>query len=64
VTDEEVRESGENFFFENLPQGEYTFTYGIRAAMSGALKVSPATLQSMNAPKFNACSAGDRIVTQ
>src|SRR4029450_3879980 len=29
---EEVRDSGENFFFEWLPAGEYTFRYRIRAA--------------------------------
>lgn len=58
ATYEEVRDSGENFFFENLPAGEYTFKYRIRAAMSGTFKVGPATLQSMYAPEFNAYSAG------
>ncbi|MEW6366416.1 MAG: alpha-2-macroglobulin family protein [Acidobacteriota bacterium] len=61
VTYEEVRDSGENFFFENLPQGEYTFKYRLRASMTGHFKVSPATLQSMYAPEFTAYSAGDRI---
>ena len=55
---EEVRDSGTNFFFEWLPQGEYTFKYRLRANMGGAFKVSPATLQSMYAPEFNAYSAG------
>ena len=55
---EEVRDSGENFFFERLPQGEYTFKYRVRAAHAGAFKVSPATAQPMYAPEFNAYSAG------
>jgi len=55
---EEVRDSGTNFFFEWLPQGEYTFKYRLRANMSGTFRVSPATLQSMYAPEFTAYSAG------
>jgi uncharacterized protein YfaS (alpha-2-macroglobulin family) len=55
---EEVRDSATNFFFERLPVGEYTFKYRVRAAMSGAFKVGPATVQSMYAPEFNAYSAG------
>jgi uncharacterized protein YfaS (alpha-2-macroglobulin family) len=55
---EEVRDSGTNFFFEQLPQGEYTFKYRLRANMAGTFKISPATLQSMYAPEFNAYSAG------
>ena len=55
---EEVRDSGTNFFFEQLPQGEYTFKYRLRTNMAGTFKVAPATLQSMYAPEFNAFSAG------
>ncbi len=55
---EEVRDSGTNYFFEQLPQGEYTFKYRLRANMAGTFKISPATLQSMYAPEFNADSAG------
>ncbi|MFB3906168.1 MAG: alpha-2-macroglobulin [Acidobacteriota bacterium] len=55
---EEVRDSGTNFFFEWLPQGEYTLKYRLRANMSGTFRVSPATLQSMYAPEFAAYSAG------
>ncbi len=55
---EEVRDSGTNFFFEQLPQGEYNFKYRLRANMAGIFKVSPATLQSMYAPEFNAYSSG------
>jgi uncharacterized protein YfaS (alpha-2-macroglobulin family) len=55
---EEVRDSGQNFFFERLPQGEFTFKYRLRAALAGTYKVSPATLQPMYAPEFNAYSAG------
>jgi uncharacterized protein YfaS (alpha-2-macroglobulin family) len=55
---EEPRDSGTNFFFEQLPAGEYTFKYRLRANMSGVFKVAPATVQSMYAPEFNAFSAG------
>jgi uncharacterized protein YfaS (alpha-2-macroglobulin family) len=55
---EEVRDSGNNFFFEYLPVGEYTFKYRLRANMAGTFKVSPATVQSMYAPEFNAYSTG------
>jgi len=55
---EEVRDSGENFFFERLPQGEYTFKYRVRAATAGTFRVGPATVQPMYAPEFNAYSAG------
>jgi uncharacterized protein YfaS (alpha-2-macroglobulin family) len=58
---EEVRDSGTNFFFEWLPAGEYTFKYRLRAAMGGAFRVGPATLQSMYAPEFTAYSAGDQL---
>ena len=58
---EETRDSGANFFFEQLPAGEYTFRYRLRAATSGTFKVAPATVQSMYAPEFNAYSAGSVI---
>jgi uncharacterized protein YfaS (alpha-2-macroglobulin family) len=55
---EEIRDSGANFFFEWLPQGEYTFKYRVRANMSGKFKVGPAVIQSMYAPEFSAFSSG------
>jgi uncharacterized protein YfaS (alpha-2-macroglobulin family) len=55
---EEVRDSGTNFFFEQLPVGEYTFKYRLRANMAGTFRIGPATVQSMYAPEFNAYSAG------
>jgi uncharacterized protein YfaS (alpha-2-macroglobulin family) len=55
---EETRDSGSNFFFEQLPAGEYTFKHRIRASMAGTFKVAPATVQSMYAPEFHAYSAG------
>jgi uncharacterized protein YfaS (alpha-2-macroglobulin family) len=58
---EEVRDSGTNFFFEQLPAGEFTFKYRLRANMAGTFRVSPATLQSMYAPEFAAYSAGAMI---
>ncbi len=53
-----MRDSGTNFFFEQLPAGEYTFKYRLRANMAGTFRVAPATLQSMYAPEFAAYSAG------
>jgi uncharacterized protein YfaS (alpha-2-macroglobulin family) len=58
---EEVRDSGTNFFFGWLPQGEYTFKYRVRASMAGTFRVGPATVQSMYAPEFNAYSAGNML---
>lgn len=61
---EEHRDSGSNFFFENLPAGQYTFKYRQRAAISGRFRVGPATAQSLYAPEFTAYSAGDQIIVQ
>ena len=58
---EEVRDSGANFFFEHLPQGEYTFKYRLRANMAGDFRVGPATIESMYAPEFAAFSAGQMM---
>ena len=58
---EEVRDSGTNFFFEHLPQGEYNFKYRLRATMAGKFRISPATLQGMYAPEFAAFSRGATI---
>ena len=55
---EEIRDSGMNFFFERLPQGEYPFKYRIKANMAGKFKVGPATLQGVYAPEFSAFSSG------
>ena len=61
---EEIRDSGTNFFFERLPVGEYSFKYRVRAAISGAFKVSPATLQPMYAPEFAAYSSGTELTVK
>jgi len=61
---EEIRDSGTNFFFEHLPQGEYAFKYRIRAATAGTFKVSPATVQPMYSPEFTAYSAGHTLTVQ
>jgi uncharacterized protein YfaS (alpha-2-macroglobulin family) len=58
---EEVRDSGANFFFEQLPQGEYAFKYRLRANMAGRFRVGPATIESMYAPEFAAFSAGQVV---
>jgi uncharacterized protein YfaS (alpha-2-macroglobulin family) len=59
---EEIRDSGTNFFFEHLPQGEYTFKYRIRAATAGTFRVAPAFVQPMYAPEFAAYSSGAVLV--
>ena len=59
---EEIRDSGINFFFEQLPQGEYNFRYRVRAATAGVFKVSPATVQPMYAPEFAAYSSGLKLI--
>ena len=51
--------SGADFFFESLPQGEYTFKYRLRVNMKGSFRVGPATVQSMYAPEFTAYTAGN-----
>lgn len=61
---EEIRDSGTNFFFEWLPQGEYSFKYRLRATMAGTFRVGPATLQSMYAPEFGAFSSGKMIAIE
>ena len=61
---EETRDSGTNFFFEQLPAGEYTFKYRLRASMAGTFRVGPATVQSMYAPEFAAYSAGDVLTVK
>jgi uncharacterized protein YfaS (alpha-2-macroglobulin family) len=61
---EETRDSGSNFFFEQLPAGEYTFKYRVRANMAGTFRVGPATVESMYAPEFVAYSAGDVLTVR
>jgi uncharacterized protein YfaS (alpha-2-macroglobulin family) len=58
---EETRDSGSNFFFSQLPVGEYAFKYRLRASTAGTFRVGPATVQSMYAPEFNAYSAGSVV---
>jgi uncharacterized protein YfaS (alpha-2-macroglobulin family) len=58
---EEIRDSGTNFFFERLPQGEYPFKYRLTATVAGTFKASPATVQPMYAPEFTGYSAGATI---
>lgn len=61
---EEVRDSGINYFFERLPQGEYGFKYRVRATTAGAYRMAPAQIQSMYAPEFTAYSSGSKIQIQ
>ena len=55
---------GTNFFFEQLPAGEYTLKYRVRANMAGTFRVGPATVQSMYAPEFNAYSSGATVTVR
>ena len=54
-------DSGANFFFENLPAGEYTFKYRLRANLAGEFRAGPAQVQSIYAPAFVAYSAGEKL---
>jgi uncharacterized protein YfaS (alpha-2-macroglobulin family) len=58
---EEVRDSGQNFFFEKLPVGEFPFAYRVRAAVAGTFQAAPATVQPMYAPEFVGYSSGRKI---
>ncbi len=58
---QEIRDSGTNFFFEWLPQGEYTLKHRLRAATAGTFRAAPAELQSMYAPEFTAYSTGEKL---
>jgi alpha-2-macroglobulin len=58
---EEVRDSAEDFFIENLPQGEFKLRYRIRCAQSGKFRVGPATVESLYAPEFAAYSSGEVV---
>ncbi len=61
---EEVRDSATNFFIEQLPAGQYTLKYRLRANLAGRYRVGPATLQSMYAPEFAGFSAGHQLVIE
>ncbi len=58
---EEVRDSGANFFFDDLPMGQHTFKYRLRATTAGTFRVGPTTVQPMYAPEFAAYSAGTEL---
>lgn len=59
---EEIRESGTNYFFDQLPAGEYRFKYQLRATTAGQFRSAPAKVQSVYAPEFNAYSSGKTLV--
>lgn len=61
---EETRDSGANFFFEQLPAGEYTFKYRLRANLAGDFRSGPAEVQSIYAPEFVAYSTGERLTVE
>lgn len=59
---EEIRDSGTNFFFERLPQGQYTFKYRVRASTAGKFRAGPATIQPLYAPEFVGFSEGHELL--
>ena len=59
---EEIRDSGTNYFFDELRRGEYNFKYRLRATTAGDFRMAPATVQSVYAPEFNAYSSGQRMI--
>ncbi len=61
---EEIRDSGTNFFFENLPQGQYTFKYRLRATTAGKYRAGPATIQPLYAPEFIGHSQGHELIIE
>ncbi|MEM8961507.1 MAG: alpha-2-macroglobulin family protein [Acidobacteriota bacterium] len=58
---EEIRDSGANYFFEQLPAGEYVFRHRLRASHGGTFRAGPAVVQSVYAPQFAAYSTGERV---
>jgi uncharacterized protein YfaS (alpha-2-macroglobulin family) len=58
---EEIRDNGTNFFFERLPNGQYTFKYRIRASLAGKFRAGPAMIQSLYAPEFVGFSEGHEL---
>ncbi len=58
---EEVRDSGLNLFFEQIPQGEFTVSHRIRASTAGEFQAAPATLQPLYAQDFAAYSSGETL---
>ena len=61
---EEIKDSATNFYIEDLPQGEFTLRYTLRVSLGGKFKVSPAKIQSLYAPEFNAFSSGETLNIQ
>jgi uncharacterized protein YfaS (alpha-2-macroglobulin family) len=57
----EVRASGTNFFVEELPAGEYTFSYRVRASTAGTFRVPPAVVQTVSAPEWSGYSASATV---
>jgi len=60
----EVRDSGANFFIDDIPVGEFRFRHRLRATMRGTWRIAPAEIQSMYAPEFGAYSSGIEIVVE
>ena len=58
---ETVRDSAEDFFVEEIPQGEFKLRYRLRCQQSGKFKTAPATIQSMYAPEFVSYSSGKEV---
>jgi hypothetical protein len=58
---EEPRDSLMNFFFDNLPKGEYMMKHRFKATTAGIYKFNSATIQSMYAPEMTAYSSTFRL---
>lgn len=58
---EEPRDSLMNFFFDNVPKGEYMMKHRFKATTAGIYKFNSATIQSMYAPEMTAYSSTFRL---
>tara|TARA_B110001454_G_scaffold219203_1_gene252166 strand:+ start:92165 stop:98101 length:5937 start_codon:yes stop_codon:yes gene_type:complete len=58
---EEPRDSLMNFFFDNIPKGEYMMKHRFKATTAGIYKFNSATIQSMYAPEMTAFSSSFRL---
>lgn len=58
---EEPRDSLMNFFFDNIPKGEYLMKHRFKATTAGVYTFNSATIQSMYAPEMAAYSSSFRL---
>jgi uncharacterized protein YfaS (alpha-2-macroglobulin family) len=58
---EEPRDSLMNYFFDNIPKGEYMMKHRFKATTAGIYRFNSATIQSMYAPEMTAYSSSFRL---